>query len=287
MRALVCVVLSVAVLSCYSTPAFAWGRKGHRIVATIAEQNISDQTHLRIKQILGGGVTLADVANYADDVRDQHPETYNYHFVDIPIDNNVNDDEYKPSRDCKMKPKGDCVLAALSRYRDKVLSPSSTPEQRADALKFIIHLVGDMHQPLHCAERNNDGGGGGVSVTWFTANANLHSVWDSLIIDRPHLSDAKFVQGLINGSTAQERAEMREGNILQWALEAHRIAGESAYKLPHDNKLGTQYYNDNWPLVHRQLLRGGMRLARVLDWLFAPHTGPNSDDPLLLVAVSE
>src|ERR1051325_1163800 len=112
MRSLFCVVLSVAVLSCYSTPAFAWGRQGHRIVATIAEQNISAQTGLRIKQILGNSVKLADVANFPDAVRDDHPETYNCHFVDIPIDNDPNDDEYKPGRDCKLKPKGDCVLAA-------------------------------------------------------------------------------------------------------------------------------------------------------------------------------
>ena len=282
MRSLFCVVLSVAVLSCYSTPAFAWGRQGHRIVATIAEQNISAQTGLRIKQILGNSVKLADVANFADDVRDEHPETYNFHFVDIPIDNDPNDDEYKPSRDCKLKPKGDCVLAALTRYRDQVLSPSSTPGQRAFALKFIIHLVGDMHQPLHCAERNHDGGGGGVAVKWFGTDTNLHSVWDSAIIARPPLSDAKFVQGLINWSTPQEMAEMRNGNILQWALESHRLAAESAYKLPADKKLGAAYYKDNWPVVHRQLLRGGMRLARVLDWLFAPHTGPNSADPLVL-----
>jgi len=283
MRPLFCMVLVLAVFSCYSTPTFAWGEAGHRIVAMIAERNISPDTQLRINQILGNGVKLAAVANFADEVRDDFPKTYNFHFVDIPIDDDVTDDVYKPSRDCKWNPqKGDCVLAALRRYRDQVLSPGSNAEKRAFALKFIVHLVGDMHQPLHCAEKNNDFGGGGVSVRWFNNPTNLHKVWDTRIIGRPQLSDDVFVQGLINGSTAQEMEAMRGGNILRWALESHQLAAEYAYDIPANHKLGQDYYNRNWPIVHRQLLRGGMRLARVLDWLFAPHTGSNTSDPLVL-----
>lgn len=281
MRPLFRIVLALAVFSCYSTPTYAWGEAGHRIVAMIAERNISPDTQLRIKQILGD-VDLASVANYADDVRDDNLWTYNFHFVDIPIDDDVTDDVYKPSRDCKPSPKGDCVLAAIRRFRNHVLSASSTPGDRAFALKFIIHLVGDMHQPLHCAEKNHDFGGGGVSVRWFGNSTNLHKVWDTRIIVRSQLTDDQFVAALTNGSTSQEMNEMRNGNILRWALEAHRLAGEFAYDLPDNKKLGEDYYQTNRPIVNRQLLRGGMRLARVLDWLFAPHTGPNAADPLVL-----
>jgi len=277
-RRLTCIALVVGMFSCYSLPAYAWGEAGHRIVAMIAEQNIDPATVTKVKLILGNNVSLADVANYADVVRDQFPKTYNFHFVDIP----KNKDDYKPGRDCKLDPqKGDCVIAALPRYRDVILSPNSTPGQRAFALKFIIHLVGDMHQPLHCAD-NHDFGGGGVTVWWFGTKFNLHKVWDTRIIGRAQLSDEEFVQGLIDGSTAQEMNEMRNGNMLEWALESHQLAREFAYDIPENHKLGSDYYQRNWPIVDKQLLRAGMRLGRFLDWIFAPHTGSNTTDPLVL-----
>jgi len=277
-RRLVCTALVVATFSCYSLPAYAWGEDGHRIVAMVAEQNIDPATVTQIHLILGDDVSLADVATYADAVRDQFPKTYNYHFIDIP----KNKDDYKPGRDCKMNPqKGDCVLAALPRFRDTILSPSSTPSQRAFALKFIVHLVGDMHQPLHCAD-DNDIGGNAVKVSWFGQKSTLHTVWDTRIIGRAQLSDEDFVQGLIDGSTPQEMNAMRDGNMLAWALESHQLAREFAYDIPANHKLTANYYQRNWPIVDKQLLRAGMRLARVLDWLFAPHTGSNTSDPLVL-----
>jgi nuclease S1 len=276
-RSLACSVLVLIVFNCYSLPAYAWGVNGHIIVAMIAEQNIDPVTLTQIHQILGDGVSLGDVANFADDDRNDHPERYNFHFVDIP----KNKDAYKASRDCKMKPRGDCVLAALLRFRAQILSPNTTPDDRAVALKYIIHLVGDMHQPLHCSD-NNDRGGNNVSVSWFGEQTNLHKVWDSRIIDRPQLTNDQFVQGLIDGSNAQEMAEMRNGTMLQWTLESHRLARESAYVIPANGKLSSAYYKRSWPIVDKQLLRGGMRLARVLDWLFAPHSGANTSDPLVL-----
>ena len=192
-----------------------------------------------------------------------------------------NKDDYKATRDCKSTPKGDCVLAALPRYRDQLLSPATSAGARAIALKLIIHLVGDMHQPLHCAD-NHDFGGGGVTVWWFNDKTNLHKVWDTRIIGRAQLTDEEFVQGLIDGSTPQDMNAMRDGTMLEWALESHQLAREFAYAVPANNHLSSDYYQRNWPVVDQQLLRAGMRLARVLDWIFAPHTGANTSDPLVL-----
>lgn len=276
-RRLVCTSLVLAIFGCYSLPAYAWGEAGHRIVAMIAEQNIDPATVTQIHLILGNDVELADVANFADAVRNDFPKTYNFHFVDIPKNKN----DYKATRDCKLNPqKGDCVIAALPRFRDTILSPSSTPGQRAFALKFIIHLVGDMHQPLHCAD-NHDLGGGGVTVWWFNDKTNLHKVWDTRIIGRAQLTDEEFVQGLIDGSTPQDMKAMRDGTMLEWALESHQLARDFAYAVPTNGRLGADYYQRNWPVVDQQLLRAGMRLARVLDWIFAPHTGSNTADPLV------
>ena len=277
-RRLFSVAVVVVLLCCYSMPAFAWGPAGHKIVAMIAEQKIRPQTRTRIKQILGNNVTLESVAIYADAVRDRFPHTYNNHFVDIPKDNNA----YDPSHDCPVDPeKGDCVLAALERFRAEAVNPNETIGRRRFALKFIVHLIGDMHQPLHCSD-NNDRGGNDVLVKWFGADSNLHKVWDSKIIENAELSNEDFVETLLLDVTPQEINDYKKGNLLRWALEAHTIARTNAYNLPANNELGDDYYDQNWAVVDRQLLRGGLRLARVLDWMFAPHTGSNTSNPFIL-----
>lgn len=276
-RRLSSVAVAVVLLCCYSMPAFGWGPAGHKIVAMIAKQNIKPQTRTRIKQILGT-VDLETVAVYADAVRDRFPETYNNHFVDIPKDNTT----YDPPHDCAVDPeKGDCVLAALERFRAEAMNPNETMARRRFALKFIVHLIGDMHQPLHCSD-NDDRGGNDVKVKWFGADSSLHKVWDSKIIENADLTDEEFAETLLLDVTPQEINDFKKGNLLRWALEAHTIAKANAYKLPADNELGDDYYDDNWAVVDKQLLRGGLRLARVLDWMFAPHTGTNTQNPFVL-----
>ena len=277
-RKLFSVVVALVLLCCYSLPAFAWGPAGHRIVAMIAQQNIKPQTRTRIKQILGNNVSLVSVATYADAVRDRFPHTYNNHFVDIPKDNT----SYDPAHDCKADPeKGDCVLAALERFRAEALDPNESIGRRRFALKFIVHLVGDMHQPLHCSD-NDDRGGNDVKVKWFGDDSNLHKVWDSKIIDNAELTEQEFVDALVTDLTPQEIADLKKGNLLRWALEAHTLAKTNAYNTPANLELGDDYYDQNWATVDKQLLRGGMRLARVLDWMFAPHTGTNTQNPFTL-----
>ena len=276
-RRLFSVAVAVVLLCCYSMPAFGWGPAGHKIVAMIAKQNIKPQTRTRIKQILGT-VDLETVAVYADAVRDRFPQTYNNHFVDIPKD----DTTYEPANDCAVDPeKGDCVLAALERFRAEAMNPNESIARRRFALKFIVHLIGDMHQPLHCSD-NHDRGGNDVKVKWFGADSNLHKVWDSKIIENADLSDEEFAETLLLDVTPQEINEFKKGNLLRWALEAHTLAKTNAYKLPADNELNDDYYDKNWAVVDKQLLRGGLRLARVLDWMFAPHTGSNASNPFAL-----
>ena len=272
------VAVAVVLLCCYSMPTFAWGPAGHRIVAMIAQQNIKQQTRNRIRQILGSNVSLASVATYADAVRDRFPHTYNNHFVDIP--KNLND--YVATRDCQEDPeKGDCVLAALQRFRAEATNPNESIGRRRFALKFIVHLIGDMQQPLHCSD-NNDRGGNDVKVKWFGADSNLHKVWDSKIIENAELTEEDFAEALLLDLTPQEINDLKRGNLLSWALEAHTVARTNTYNVPASLELGDDYYDQNWAVVDKQLLRGGMRLARVLDWMFAPHTGTNSQNPFVL-----
>jgi hypothetical protein len=277
-RRLFSTAIALALLSSYSLPAFAWGPAGHRIVATIAEKNIKQSTRNRIRQILGQGVTLASVANYADAVRDRFPRTYNNHFVDIAKD----DTTYDPTEDCKDDPeKGFCVIAALKKFRTEAMDPNESLGRRRFALKFIVHLIGDIHQPLHCSD-NHDIGGNRFKVKWFGEDTNLHKVWDGKIIDHAELTETEFVAALLTDLTPADINDLKRGNLLDWAIESHKQAKKFAYAdlVPNPKpELEDEYYDQTWPVVDNQLLRAGMRLARVLDWMYAPHTGNNTQDP--------
>lgn len=265
LRHSLCSLSAIALLGFAATVANAWGAAGHRIVAIIAERNLNDSAKQHISEILGSNVSLASVANYADAVRNQRPETYNFHFVDIPLQAN----NYLPNRDCKNDPeKGDCIIAALDRFRDDLRSSSTSMAKKRFALKFIVHLIGDMHQPLHCAENNNDHGGGLVKVRWFGINSNLHKVWDTQIIEEAQLTDDEFADALDSELTQAQIDAMQNGTIIEWALQSHKLARQHSYKIPTSRELDQTYYDANSAVVDQQLLRGGLRLAHVLNTLW-------------------
>jgi hypothetical protein len=139
-KAVISITISTFLVVLSPICANAWGREGHQIVAGIAEkylQSHSPQALARAKQLLGGQ-SLVDVAVFADDVRSKRQYTKNWHFVDVPLD----EDLYVASRDCKMTNKGDCAVQALLRFGFVLANKTEDPCARAEALKFIVHLVG-------------------------------------------------------------------------------------------------------------------------------------------------
>ena len=156
-----------------------------------------------ISDLLNEDETLASVATFADEIRNSRPDTRQFHFVDIPKDAS----DYVPSRDCKPSDQGDCVVAAIERFRAELADPNESRGRRRLALKFLVHLIGDMHQPLHCAD-DDDRGGNDVKVPWFGRSGkgiNLHSVWDRLIIEEAGLEEAEFAEALEEDITPQNR----------------------------------------------------------------------------------
>jgi nuclease S1 len=266
-------VLALSLISIMPVRAKAWGAAGHRIVAIIAEDNLNPQTRERITDLLGEDVTLASVANFADEIRFSRPDTKQFHFVDIPLAAN----SYDPVRDCRPTDEGDCVIAAIERFRQELSNTSLSKGRRRFALKFLVHLIGDMHQPLHCADNDNDRGGNNVKVVWFGHSGkgfNLHSAWDRLIIEEAELTDDVFAEALVDGLTDARVQSMQAGTVIQWAEEAHLVARNRSYKAVPGNRtmhqsrtetLGQAYYNRNFAIVDDQLLKGGLRLARVLN----------------------
>lgn len=213
------------------TDLIAWGGDGHRIVANIAEAHLTPAAKAQV-QLLLDGAHLADVASWADEVRRDRPATSRWHYVDIPYEAS----SYDAARDCQATDHGDCVIAEIARAEKVLGDLSASKNERAEALKFLVHFVGDMHQPLHSIERNDpvtgngDRGGNEVHITFFGAPANLHGVWDSGIIAHGGVTLDQVQKWL---STQDEKA-LAQGDPIQWALAAHALAISNTYVLPAD-----------------------------------------------------
>lgn len=262
--------------------ALAWGEQGHRIVATLAASRLTPAAKAEVAELLAPeprGRTLAAVSMWADAVRfRQYPETYRWHFVNIPLAR----DRYDPARDCRPLPgKGDCVIAALGRMRDVLADRGRRPAERAEALKFVVHLAADLHQPLHVAERDGDGGGNAVRVRWMgewerggrgRRPWTLHAVWDSGLIRETGRSATAYVRHLETSLAAEDERALARGGIVDWAMEAHAVARAEVYRdaagraLPaRGARLGRDYFTARIGAVDRQLARAGVRLARLLN----------------------
>ena len=162
----------------------AWGAVGHHIVARIAWSQMTSAARDRANTLLerGGMDAFVAAATWADDVRQDRPETYNWHFVNI----HVTEGKYDAVRHCVASDRGDCVIGAIARLRTQIVDPSRSATLRSEDLKFLIHFVGDMHQPLHTVD-NKDRGGNDVRVEALRGEegraTNLHAAWDTGMIN--------------------------------------------------------------------------------------------------------
>ncbi len=200
------VFLAIAVLLfAHSSQALSWGADGHSVVAEIAERRLSAEARAEVEELLGPGVSLASISSWADDVRSERRETSNWHFVDMPLA----ETQYDPAKYCKKNEKrGDCVIAAIGCAR-RELACTTIPTQRAEALKFLVHFVGDLHQPLHTMEEERGGNGFDVIADFpslidmeLAMATNLHVIWDSRADRADHLGMGQL-RGPAGGGLAE------------------------------------------------------------------------------------
>src|SRR6185312_3314064 len=191
----------------------------HRIAADIAEQYLEPATARQIHDLLAieNATTLASVSTWADDIRRQRPETAPWHYVNIPINPPAGTPPaYDAARDC---PNGACVVAAIGRFEAVLRDQAAPPRQRLEALKFLVHLVADINQPLHCAN-NGDRGGNDVHVEFEGRSTNLHAVWDSGILAAMKIGDDRaYALSLAQSITPDEAARWRSGTPANWATD--------------------------------------------------------------------
>lgn len=244
------VLLVLAACTLHCPHAFAWGCDGHQVVALIAEQNLNAHARAMVNQILTNNPIdpslsrfcqpvasdpMVDASTWADDYRKLHPETGAWHFIDIP--------RGTPKGAYTCDQKTSCVTLALAAEMKVLQTPESTPVEQADALRFIIHFAGDIHQPLHCTT-NNDRGGNCVPVTAFgkvptetdpiaqSYAPNLHGVWDVQLVEK--VENGQTVQQFADALIAKYKSKFRTWqaagvNFNDWAWASHEDAETKAY----------------------------------------------------------
>lgn len=268
MLRLVCVF---ALLIGLPSRALAWGGDGHQIAALIAEERLTPEAKAGIGSLLGdANISDAEIVSWADVVRRERRATAPWHYVNIPVGANV----FDPKRDGNG---GDNIIEKIAAF-EKVLSDRTAPQvDRVEALKFLVHLVGDIHQPLHCAERNGDKGGNGRLVYFLERKkaVSLHQCWDSLILlQRKQRTRVADYADSLHAKISEDHAKAWEaGKAVDWANESQRVAVERVYAdVPADGpppKLTTEYIEQSGIVIDEQLQKAGIRLATVLNRCFA------------------
>lgn len=272
---------TLMVLLLSAANAWAWGPDGHSIIAEIAQRRLTPEAAAMVERLLGRGHSLASVASWADDIRDARPYTYNWHFVDIPIASR----SYDPSRRCRKTTRGDCVVAELERLRSR-LRCAGSEDRRSDALRYAVHFVGDIHQPLHTV-REELGGNRiivHVEITQLKCTRkcapqafreNFHAVWDETLIRSTVWDWGAYVDRLERGWLKNPEAAAADGGTpADWARETHAAAQTVWRMLPPTRVLDDDYYRKALPILDRQLGLAGLRLARFLNEAYASSECP-------------
>jgi hypothetical protein len=285
-----------------AAPAWSWGFTGHRIIALIAEQRLSPPVREKVRKLLmDGQYSLADISVCADRLRDtdrKRPEDEmchlvagavpstngTWHYISIPVPTQAQTLE-------AFCPQGDCVTAKITSFAEILRTSKDQAEQR-QALLFLVHLVADIHQPLHAVDRSCDKGGTSERVNFFVtgqkhADTNLHHVWDTdeleLLMTDYHVTDENAIaEALIASISPTETESWIEATVEQMAWESYRIAIARVYPgVPYQNFCGAKeatlietdlalsYEEDGSKVVQKQLMKAGVRLAMMLETALA------------------
>ena len=257
------------------SPALAWGKTGHRVVAAIADTQLSGLARAHIREILGGAESLDEAANWPDEMRSAPGEFWQktatpWHYVTL---NGIIYDHAPPEGD---------ALQALNHFRSVLQDPNASRADKQMALRFIVHLVGDLHQPLHVG-KCCDKGGNDVKVTWFGKPTNLHAVWDSQLVDDEQLSFTELAAKLERHISDQDVVAWWDVNPRDWISESAEIR-DTVYPGPakptkgrksKKAKKGQQpdlsyaYVYKFTPVMEQRLKQAGVRLAAYLNDIFA------------------
>jgi len=259
--------------------AHAWGPEGHAIIANIAAANLNANANAEIRTLLAeeGYSQLKDISSWADQTK--NAATAPWHYVNIPL----RETHYSAERDCANL---GCISAQIAISARQLADTENSHETRLTALKYLVHFVGDIHQPLH-AENDNDRGGNEVKINYFGKQTNLHSIWDGAILENAlglklgrnysfnHAKVREAATTLTGQIAGNDRSTWMSNGILgeinsiaiAWAEESHSLAQQAYAHLPPnlDSDWNSDYQQTAWPIIQTQLQKAGLRLAELLN----------------------
>jgi hypothetical protein len=265
--------VAAAATTLLPSPALAWGKTGHRVVAAIADTQLSGLARAHVREILGDAESLDEAANWPDEMRSAPGPFWQktatpWHYVTL---NGITYDHAPPEGD---------ALQALNHFRQVLQDPKASLADKQLALRFVVHLVGDLHQPLH-AGKCCDKGGNDVKVTFFGKPTNLHAVWDAALVDDEQLSFTELAAKLERHISNQDVLDWWDVNPRDWISESAQIrdtvyprpgtsavkgAKGKAKKVP---DLSYSYVYKFTPVMERRLQQAGVRLAAFLNDIFS------------------
>ena len=256
-------VFAFWIILCFPVFAFCWGVIGHRITGEIADSYLTQKARAEIKKILGD-TTIAIASNWGDFIRSDSSYDYlnNWHFINLDsgltrtqVQSYLNTDT---ATDVYTKTK-----FLIKELKNKQLPLS----KKRMYLKLLIHLIGDIHQPLHVA-RKVDLGANRVRVQWFNNATNLHAVWDESLVNFQQLSYTEYTS-TINFTTQKQRLAWQKQPLSEWIIESYQITQKLYSEIKEPNqRLGYEYNFDHIHIVNERLLKGGVRLAGILNEIF-------------------
>lgn len=253
-------VFMVLLATSFTLSASAWGPKGHDVVASVAENHLSKRALKRIEAVLDGE-SMVYVANWLDNASHtpEYAYTKTWHYVNVE----PSEGSYAESQ---REPKGD-VVTAVNAIVERLKSGELTKEEERAELMMLIHLVGDMHCPMHAGHKS-DRGGNGTQVTYFGKSKKLHSVWDSDIVESAHRWSYTEWQKQIDRLGRKQCRAIVQGTPNDWIEECVTLADDVYRNSATGANLSYDYVAQYAPVVELQLLKGGLRLAALLEEVY-------------------
>ncbi len=254
------VLLLLLFTTSQNTYAEVWGSTGHRVIGAVAQKHLTPKAAQQVNALLGG-MSLAFVSTYADEIRsdNRYDHLAPWHYVNMDQNTRYNEADKNP--------KGD-IVTAIQTCIEILKNPVSSQEDKAFYLKLLVHFIGDIHQPLH-AGRKEDRGGNSIDLFWFGKRTNLHRLWDSDLIEHYNMSYSELAAHLPK-QTADEKAVVMTAPLLDWVDQSQDLANTLYDKTPQGTRLGYVYHYQHFETVREQLLDAGLRLAATLNAIFDP-----------------
>lgn len=243
------------VLLLASTMLFGWGKTGHRVIGLIAEENLSPKAIEQITLLLGHS-DLARIANWADEIKSDPAwdHSHDWHYCTILEGKGYEGPEA-----------GGRAVQKVTEFSKLIKAGKLGKKDHTDVLRFIVHIVGDLHQPLHVGN-GKDRGGNQVDVKWFGDETNLHRVWDSHLVENMQYSYTECAQQIQLGMTQEDKNDFLDPNIISFINET-RSLHEHVYDIG-DGNLSWKYIYANRERMEDQLRKGGYHLAAVLNSIY-------------------